>query len=106
MTSARLYRVYTVQYKKPPKTTADFTPLEQLSPIGVDAMKKGELIVRLGATLPDTNEGPSSTCTDEVLAYLKKVPESGGKVLMLNRAIKTMTRGRIQGREAGRNELV
>lgn len=86
-----LYRVYTIQFKKPPAKLADLVPLEQMSPIGLNAIKKGDVVVRYGAKLTSTNEGPGSEPTDEVLAYQKKTPESGGQVLMLNRTIKVMS---------------
>ncbi|AGA29902.1 hypothetical protein [Singulisphaera acidiphila] len=88
---AELYRVYTIQFKKPPAKLADFAPMEPMSPLGVAAVTKGEVVVRFGATLPNTDEGPGKGPGDEVLAYQKKVPESGGQVLMLNRTIKAMT---------------
>lgn len=88
---AELYRVYTVQFKKPPAKLADFRPLEQMSPLGLAAITSGDVVVRFGATLPNTNEGPGKGPADEVLAYQKKVPESGGQVLMLNRTIQAMT---------------
>lgn len=88
---AELYRVYTVQFKKPPAKTADLAPFEQMSPLGLAAITKGEVVVRFGAVLPSTDEGPGKGPADEVLAYQKKVPESGGQVLMLNRTIQTMT---------------
>lgn len=86
-----LYRMYTFEKKKAPTKVADFTPLEAMNPMGWDAIRKGGVIVRFGANLPDTNEGPGTGTSDEVLAYQKQVPVSGGEVLMLNRTIKTMT---------------
>ena len=85
-----MYRLYSADKKKPPASVADFTPMEMMSPAGVRAIRTGEIIVRFGATLPDTEEGVRGS-SDEVLAYLKTVPESGGQVLMLNREVKSMT---------------
>jgi hypothetical protein len=85
-----LYRVFTAQKKKPPTKLADFLPMEPKSPMGVLALQSGVVIVRFGATLPDTEEG-STKGPDEVLAFEKKAPESDGQVLMLNRTIRTMT---------------
>lgn len=86
-----LYRMYTLQYKKPPAKLGDFAPLERMSPMGLLALKNGEVVVRFGATLPDTGEEPGKGDADEVLAYKKEVPTSGGQVLMLNRTIRTMS---------------
>lgn len=86
-----LYRVYTAQKKKPPARLGDFALMEPMSPMGLRALESGEVIVRFGATLPDTGEEPGKGPDDEVLAYLKDVPASGGRVLMLNRTVRTMT---------------
>lgn len=87
---AELYRVYQISKNKPPEKVADLASSEQIAPIGMNAIRTGDVIVRLGATLPDTGEAPGKG-PDEVLAYQKQVPASGGKVLMLDRTIKTMT---------------
>ena len=86
-----LYRVFTAQKKKAPTKLADFVPFEPMSPMGLQALQRGDVVVRFGATLPDTKEEPGVGPDDEVLAYEKDVPVSGGRALMLNRTIKTMT---------------
>jgi hypothetical protein len=86
-----LYRVYTVQNKKPPAKLADFVPMEPMSPMGVRAIESGDVIVRFGATMTATEEGPARSSSDEVLAFEKTVPDAGGQVLMLDRTVRTMT---------------
>jgi hypothetical protein len=86
-----LYRLYTAEKKKPPTRLADLRPMARMSPMGVRAVETGDVIVRLGARLPDTGEEPGQGPGDEVLAYPKDVPASGGPVMMLNRTIRTMT---------------
>ena len=86
-----LYRLYTGEKKKPPAKLADLRPMARMSPMGVRAIETGDVIVRLGARLPDTGEEPGQGPGDEVLAYHKDVPASGGPVMMLNRTIRTMT---------------
>ena len=49
------------------------------------------VVLRYGAMLSDTKEEPGQTPSDELLAYESQVPEKGGRVLMLDRTIKTMT---------------
>lgn len=88
---AELYRIHQVTKSKPPMKVTDLAPFEPNSPMGMMAIRSDEIVVRLGATLPDTSEGGGTGPADEVLAYEAKVPESGGQVLMLNRTIKTMT---------------
>jgi hypothetical protein len=85
-----LYRMYTFEKKKAPTKVADFVPLEPMSPTGLRAIQDGEVVVRFGAAMKDTEEGPAKTSSDEVLAYEKQVPESGGRVLMLDRTIRSM----------------
>jgi hypothetical protein len=43
------------------------------------------------ATLPDLDEDPGRSESQEILAYQKDVPQSGGYVLLLNRTAKKMT---------------
>ena len=88
---AELYRLHQVSANKPPTSIGELTAMEAMSPMGAQAIRQGDVVVRLGATLPDTAEGPGTGPSDEVLAYQKQVPESGGQVLMLNRTIKSMT---------------
>jgi hypothetical protein len=49
----------------------------QQNPNAVTMINSGDLIVEWGAPL-----SPEGTTADAVLAYLKTVPEQGGKVLM------------------------
>jgi len=86
-----LYRMYVVTKKKTPRKVADFAPLERMSPAGFLAVRGGDIVVRFEATLPDTQMEPGKSSSDEVLAYEKSVPGTGGQVLMLNRTIRAMT---------------
>lgn len=86
-----LYRVYSVEKKKPPTRLADFAPFEMMNPTGYLALKDGSVVAQLGAAMPDLEEGPSKGTSPEVLAYQKQVPEQGGYVLMLDRTVKKMT---------------
>lgn len=86
-----LYRNYQMTKKAPPQKPEDFVPLRQVAGAGLDAVLSKAVIVRYGATLPDDKEEPGQSPSDEVLAYYADVPQSGGKVLLLNRTVKTMT---------------
>jgi hypothetical protein len=86
-----VYRSFVVMKKRPPQKLKDLTPLEAMSPAGIVALRSGEVVVRFGADLPDTDTEPGKSPSEEILAYEKRVPESGGKVLLLNRTIRTMT---------------
>jgi hypothetical protein len=89
---AELYRIHSLDSKKPPRRLADLERFEQLNPTGLLAIRDGTVVVRWGATMTDLEtEGPATSGDDEVLAWLRQVPDSGGMVLMLNRERKTMT---------------
>ena len=85
------YRVFTIKNKRPPAKLDDLTPIEMLCPTGVGAMKRGDVVVRWGATLPDIGEEPGKVPSAEVLAYQKDVPEKGGEVLMQDGKSRKMT---------------
>ena len=59
--------------------------------MGYEALRNGNIVLRYNAKLPDTDEDPGHAESNEVLAYEKEVPESGGYVLLLNRVVKKMT---------------
>jgi hypothetical protein len=87
-----LYRLHQVMLKKAPQSLKDFNRLGDASSRGAyGAIRSGEVVVRWQATLPDTDVEPSSTTSDEVLAYWKTVPDEGGPVLMLDRSVRKMT---------------
>ncbi len=86
-----LYRLYTFEKKQPPASISDFAPQQAVAPMAYEALKSGEIVVYMGAKMTALEEGPPSGTSDEVLAYEKQVPESGGEVLMLDRSIKKMT---------------
>jgi len=88
---AELYRFYTVQNKKPPKSVAEARTMENAVPSGLTPIVTGEVVVFWGAELNELGEEPAGPESDKVLAYEKDVPEKGGRVLMLDRRIKTMT---------------
>jgi hypothetical protein len=76
---------------KPPEKLADLASVKQMGTNGYEAIRDGQIVLRYGASLPDTKEEPGGAPSDEVVAYQSQVPESGGKVLLLNRTVKTMT---------------
>jgi len=86
-----LYRSYTEIKKKPPQSLRDFDAYSEGYPSGHIAAQRGEVVVLWGAKLDDLSEAGTNDSPDEVLAYLKEVPEKGGLVLMKNRKIKSMT---------------
>lgn len=88
---AELYRVYTITNKKPPKSKAEAGKMENAVPSGLTPINTGDIVVFWGAELIDLGEEPSSTTSDKILAYEKDVPEKGGKVLTLDRRVKSMT---------------
>jgi hypothetical protein len=79
-----VYRIYQLSRHKPPRSIRDLMAFADATPSGLGALRKGEVIVRWGATLPEANGEPTSAASDEVLAYVKTVPEKGGPVLLLD----------------------
>jgi hypothetical protein len=92
-----LYRVHQINRKVPPKSLKDFAAFGNVTPSAYEAIRGGDVVVRWGATLPDTDEEPSTHSSDEVLAYLKEVPQQGGSVLMLDRSMRTLTADEFKG---------
>jgi hypothetical protein len=84
---AELYRNYSTKNKRGPKSLKDLAVKGQGHPIAQEMLRSGELVVEWGAPLVAENEN-----ADAVLAYVKTVPEQGGKVLMQDGwTIKNMT---------------
>jgi hypothetical protein len=86
-----LCRYYQLAKKKAPTKLSDLASVNSLAGNGYEAVRTGEIVLIYNAMLTDTGDDPGQGTSDEVLAYQKKVPESGGKVLMLNRSVRTMT---------------
>ena len=89
-----LLRMYQMEKGKPPESLAEVEAVESLemvAPMGLEPIRKGDVVVRWGAKLPDTGEEPGTTPEQDVLAYFKEVPDQGGPVLLLNRTVETMT---------------
>jgi hypothetical protein len=84
------YRAFTIAKQRPPKSLDDLGSLQALAGNGVAAVRTGDVVVRWGATLPDTGEEPGQVPSPEVLAYGKQVPGQGGYVLLLDRTVKKM----------------
>src|SRR5262249_31014369 len=86
-----LCRLYQSAKGKPPDKTADLAPFRTVAASGYAALKSGEVVLRYGAALSSTAEEPGQGPDGEVLAYFADVPRGGGRVLLLNRAVRTMT---------------
>lgn len=86
-----LYRDFWELKKKAPAGVKDFATSADVMPEGVNAVKNGDVVVIWGVKLEDLSPEGTGDSADEVLAYQKEVPDSGGYVLMKNRRIKHMT---------------
>ncbi|SIO45941.1 hypothetical protein SAMN05444166_4910 [Singulisphaera sp. GP187] len=82
----RTYQSFVKRTQQPPKDMKDVLPSEQGYPTGINALKRGEVVVLWGAPLDRTPQGGSS-----VLAYEKKAPESGGIALMQDLSLKQLS---------------
>jgi hypothetical protein len=76
---------------KPPAKAADLARYEKAYPLGYFTLKRGSVVLLLGAPIEDG-------VSDRILAYEKQTPESGGYVLMQDgRTIKKLTAEEFQG---------
>ncbi len=73
----RVYRYFATKKKRGPKNLKELNIKGQQYPIAVEMIKSGDLVVQWGAPL-----APEGEAADAILAYVKTVPEQGGKVLM------------------------
>jgi hypothetical protein len=93
-----LYRLHQIMARKAPKSLKDFNAIGDAdAPTAYGAIRSGQVVVRWDVTLPDTEPEPTSPPSDEVLAYLKAVPEQGGPVLMVDRRVRNMTPEEFKG---------
>ena len=101
-----LYRHYQFTKKKAPQRLSDFNTLRTMGSNGYEALRAGKIVLCYNATLPDTDEEPGQSESNEVLAYEKDAPENGGYVLLLNRKIKKMGADELKAapRPAGAKE--
>ena len=86
-----LCRHYQTAKQKPPAKLTDLASLSSVEANAYSELASGKIVLLYGASLPNLNEEPGEGPDDEVLAYAAEVPQDGGKVLMLNRTVKTMT---------------
>lgn len=89
-----MYQVYIQAKSKPPKSLKDLNAMfSEGYSTTLTQIKTGEVIVFWDVPL---NPDPSADSADEVLAYFKDVPESGGFTLMKDHSIKKMTPEQFQ----------
>jgi hypothetical protein len=86
-----MVRNYQMAKNKPPESLKDLNSVRSVSANGFDAVQSGKVVLRFGAALTDTKEEPGPPSSDEILAYEKETPTSGGQVIMIDRNIKSMT---------------
>jgi hypothetical protein len=87
MEVGEMYTTYLKEHGSPPKKKADFEKYSPGFTFGSMGVQKGDLVVVWNA--PKATD-PSEAAT-KVLAYEKKTPKDGGKVLMQDGTIKEMT---------------
>lgn len=101
-----LCRHYQFAKQKPPQKLADLQLLRTQGTHGFEALSSGKIALLYNAKLPDLDEDPGHSESNEILAYQKEVPEGGGYVLLLNRTVKKMTADEFKSapRPAGAKE--
>jgi hypothetical protein len=86
-----LCRHFQFANKKPPQRVDDLARLRSMGGNGYEALQSGDIVLMCNATLPDLDEDSGHSESQEILAYQKDVPQSGGYVLLLNRSVRKMT---------------
>lgn len=101
-----MINTYQIQHKKPPQGVRDLAAFADSLPTGLGAARRGDVVVLWGvAPVESGSPGPEG---QEVLAYLKETPESGGGVLTRSLQIKSLTAAEFQAapKAAGKIEGV
>ncbi len=80
---------YYIQHKKAPQGIKDLAEFADTFATGIGAARRGEVVVFWGVA--PVESGSTSPEGQEVLAYLKESPESGGGVLTRALQIKSLT---------------
>ncbi len=83
-----LLGLYSGENRRGPSRPEDLAQYEQGAPLGLQALRSGEIAVVWGASMP--GEGDANKPTG-VIAYEQKTPAEGGLVLRQNGQIETMT---------------
>ncbi len=86
-----MYRDHWELKKKAPAGARDFAQFADFMPEGVQAVNRGDFVVIWGVKLDDLSPEATGDSAEEVLAYEKSAPDSGGFVLMKNRRVRKMT---------------
>lgn len=84
-----MIRNYSAEFGRGPAKQADLAKYQTEGPHGWKALTDGRVVVVWGATV--AGEGNSGSGGTGVVAFLKEVPESGGRVLLENGTSKEMT---------------
>jgi hypothetical protein len=84
-----MINTYHIQHKKPPQGVKDLADFADSFPTGVGAARRGDVVVLWGVV--PVESGSSDPEGQQVLAYLKEAPESGGGVLTRSLQIKSLT---------------
>lgn len=85
-----LISAYSGEFKQGPRGIGDLAKYEQGFPLGMNALRKGDIVVVWGVKMI-VEEGGSQGGTTDVIAYEKKTPTEGGSVLLHDGSVKTMT---------------
>ncbi|OJW19965.1 MAG: hypothetical protein BGO49_10600 [Planctomycetales bacterium 71-10] len=80
---------YNLQHKKPPQGVKDLAVFAESLPTGLGAARRGDAVVLWGVA--PVEPGSSGAEGQEILAYLKEAPESGGGVLTRDLQVKSLT---------------
>jgi hypothetical protein len=84
-----MINTHCIQHKKAPQGLRDLAVFEDSFPTGLGAARRGDVVIFWGVeTIDPAAGGPEG---EEVLAYLKETPETGGGVVTRALQIKSLT---------------
>lgn len=87
-----LISAYSGETKHGPRSADVLTKYEQGFPLGMNAIRKGDIVVVWGVKMiVEEGSGGTQGGTTDIIAYEKKVPTEGGSVLLHNGTVRTMT---------------
>jgi hypothetical protein len=93
-TNTALYEIgdmintYTMERKKPPRGLRDLSAFAETFSTGTNAVREGQVVVLWGvAPVAPGSAGPEA---QEILAYVKEAPDTGGGVITRDLTIKSL----------------
>lgn len=86
-----MYRLVSVELKRPPKSIAELRQAEKDVPGGFSMLGETNVGIYFGVELPEVSGKPQADASATVLAYERTAPLQGGLALFLDRSVRRVT---------------